>query len=73
MLGCHRSVISSDSRTNDPDFDGFDETFVSVFEAGSRSDLDQVIRDLELMEEECKKSIKFVLKSQNVKLYKRCY
>ena len=49
----------------DPSFDGFDETFVFVFEAGSRSDLDQVIRDLEVMEEECKKSLRFVLKSQN--------
>ena len=53
---------------NDPGFDGFDQTFVSVFEAGSRSDLDQVIRDLEVMEEECKKSLRFVLKSQNVDL-----
>ena len=53
---------------NDPDFDGFDETFVSVFEAGARSDLDQVVRDLEVMEEECKKSLRFVLKSQNVEL-----
>ena len=68
MLGCHISVISSDSRTNDPDFDGFDETFVSVFEAGARSDLDQVVRDLEVMEEECKKSLRFVLKSQNAEL-----
>ena len=53
---------------NDPGFDGFDETFVSVFEAGARTDLDQVIRDLEVMQAECKKSLKFVLKSQNAEL-----
>ena len=52
----------------DPDFDGFDETFVSVFEAASRTDLEQVTRDLEVMEDECKKSLRFALKTQNVDL-----
>ena len=53
---------------NDPGFDGFDETFVSAFEAGAKTDLDQVIRDLDVMEAECKKSLRFVLKSQNEEL-----
>ena len=48
-----------------PTFNGFDDTFISAFEAGSRNDLDQVARDLEAMEEECKKSLKFVLMQRN--------
>ena len=49
----------------DPTFDGFDETFVSGLEDGATTDFDQVASDLEVMERECKKSLKFVLLQRN--------